>query len=535
MDPQTSRRAHRLEFAAPAGLRYPSTEMTRNRRMRIAARGIAVYLILLTLHLCGQVPPPLLVRARNRRIVGPAVYRDIHSDQYSSFPKETDKHAIVADTLQLRNGDTVSGILERISEAVAVLRSDLLPEPLRIPLKNIREIEFKDAAEGSSQRRYRAKAFFANGDSLRIDVTAYDGQRLTATADLSPECQMEAKHLLGIVFERDPRVLYQADFENGSSAAFKSTSGNWTVSRGAFGPSDQADWTGAYLRLRQEGHVRYRWTQSEEDNRGTEAWFAFFAQHHDHFAPGEAYQVRSSPFNVTLYRTIQNNAQHIATFGLRTRRNTRRLEVEYDSRTGLFRLKVDGEELTAGIFASPISQGEYVVLGAQGKRRFDDIVIEQLSEGVLPEKGQAADATDCVVLTNGDRLSGKLIALSEEKARMETEYSGTTTEIPFREISAVRFGGGGTVQGSGVRGQGSGSEGEVGETAEPPVVFFRNGDRLRGEVEEYDGGSLRLKSPCLGEVELDAKGVSSIDFGGDEMEGVPMPLTVGWEDRAWDS
>ena len=523
-----------MEFAArPVRLRYPNTKMTCKKTMRILTGWMATCLALLTVPVSGQIPVPLLHRARNRRIVGPAVYGDIRSGLYSPFPKETDKHAIVTDTLQLRNGDTVSGILQRISEAVAVLRSELLPEPLRIPLKNVRDIEFKDPAETSSERRYTAKAFFANGDSLRMDVTAYDGQRLTAAADLNPECQMEAKHLLGIAFERDARVLYQADFEDGSFADFKSTSGNWKVSRGTFGPSDQADWTGAHLKLRQEGHLRYKWTQSEEDNRGAEAWFLFFAQQDDHFAPGDAYQVRSSPFSVTLYRTIQNNAQHVATFGLRGRKNTRQLEVEHDSRTGLFRLKVDGEELTAGIFCSPIPRGEYVVLGAQGKHQFDNIVIEQLSEGVLPEEGDAADVKDCVLLTNGDRLSGKVLAISEGTAKLETGYFRTTTEIPLQAISAVRFGAGREAQREGGRGKGEGFEGEVGEAARLPVVFFRSEDRLRGEVGGYEGGRLRLRSPCLGDIELDAKCVSSIDFGGEEMEGIPTPMPAGWEGEGW--
>jgi hypothetical protein len=448
------------------------------------------------------------------------------------MPKETDNRGTVADTLQLRNGDTVSVTIEQISEGVATLRSELLSDRVRIALKNIDEIVFRDTQIDALRRQ--GKAFFANGDSLSVDVTGYDGALLTATTDFEPERQIERRHILGIVFERDARVMYRADFEDGGSAGFKSTSGEWTASRGTLGPSEETEWTGAYLKLRQEGRVRYRWTQSEEDNRGTEAWFSFFAGHFDHYAPGEAYQVRSSPFSVTLYRTIQNNAQHVATFGLRTRKNTRRFEVEYDSRTGMFLLKVDGEELTTGIFGSPIPRGEYVVLGAQAKHRFDDIVIEQVGEAVLPERGDAADARDCILLVNGDRLSGKVIALSDGKTQIETGYSREVTEAPLQEISAVRFGQMGGVQGSGAGGQGSGGEGEGGESAQLPVVFFRNGDRLSGEVVAYTGGFLRLRSPCIGELELDAKRVSSIDLGRSEHENAPVPQSIGWEGVVWD-
>ncbi|MDP2898901.1 MAG: hypothetical protein Q8Q12_20380 [bacterium] len=497
--------------------------------MRIAAGWIAIWLILSTFCLYGQafaarVPPP-----RRARLIARASPEEPYSAGYYPWPKNSEKQKTEWDTLHLRNEDKVSGTIERIAEGVAVLRSEFLAEPMRIPLKNVHEIGFKDRVEESSRRQ--AKVIFANGDSLSVDVTGYDGERLTVTTDFDPERRIGREYVSGIIFERDARVVYRADFEDGNSAGFKSTSGEWTASRGTFGPSEETEWTGAHLRLRQEGHVRYRWTQSEEDNRGTEAWLSFFARHFDHYAPGEAYQVRSSPFSVTLYRTIQNNAQHVATFGLSERKSTRRFEVEHDSRTGLFRLKVDGEELTAGVFASPIPRGEYVVLGAQAKHRFDDIVIEQVSEAVLPEEGDAADLKDCVLLTNGDRLSGKVIALSEGKARIETGYSGGTTEMPVTEISAVRFGG--SVET---------------ETAELPVVLFRNGDRLSAEVVGYAlpdpvaqasrlqtrmAGSLRVKSLCLGELELDVKSVSSVDFGGEEENAAPFPGS--WEPEAGDS
>ena len=538
-------------------LRYSSTKMTRDRMMRIAAGHIAIWLVLGTFCLSGpaiaaRVPPP-----RRARLIARASPEEPYSAGYYLWPKNSEKQKTEWDTLHLRNEDKVSGTIERIAEGVAVLRSEFLAEPMRIPLKNVHEIEFKDRVEESSRRqapaRVRAEAsapgegterassggrgerpgkvIFANGDSLSVDVTGYDREQLTVTTDFDGERRIGREYVSGIIFERDARVVYRADFEDGNSAGFKSTSGEWTASRGTFGPSEETEWTGAHLRLRQEGHVRYRWTQSEEDNRGTEAWLSFFARHFDHYAPGEAYQVRSSPFSVTLYRTIQNNAQHVATFGLSERKSTRRFEVEHDSRTGLFRLKVDGEELTAGVFASPIPRGEYVVLGAQAKHRFDDIVIEQVSEAVLPEERDAADLKDCVLLTNGDRLSGKVIALSEGKARIETGYSGGTTEMPVTEISAVRFGG--SVET---------------ETAELPVVLFRNGDRLSAEVVGYAlpdpvaqasrlqtrmAGSLRVKSLCLGELELDVKSVSSVDFGGEEENAAPFPGS--WEPEAGDS
>jgi hypothetical protein len=529
--------------------------MTRDRMMRIVAGWIAIWLVLSTFCLSGpaiaaRVPPP-----RRARLIARASPEEPYSAGYHPLPKNSEKQKTEWDTLHLRNEDKVSGTIERIAEGVAVLRSEVLHEPLRIPLKNVREVEFKDRAEESSPgpdavgsgtggggtgfqpvnhgqdaHATSAKVIFGNGDSLSVDVTGYDREQLTVTTDFDGERRIGREYVSGIIFERDARVVYRADFEDGNSAGFKSTSGEWTASRGTFGPSEETEWTGAHLRLRQEGHVRYRWTQSEEDNRGTEAWLSFFARHFDHYAPGEAYQVRSSPFSVTLYRTIQNNAQHVATFGLSERKSTRRFEVEHDSRTGLFRLKVDGEELTAGVFASPIPRGEYVVLGAQAKHRFDDIVIEQVSEAVLPEEGDAADAKDCVVVTNGDRLSGKVIALSERKARIETGYSGGTTEMPVTEISAVRFGG--SVET---------------ETAELPVVLFRNGDRLSAEVVGYAlpdpvaqasrlqtrmAGSLRVKSPCLGELELDVKSVSSVDFGGEEENAAPFPGS--WEPEAGD-
>lgn len=441
--------------------------------------------------------------ARRRQVVvnpafvqiGPVQSPSPYVGQFRRLPKE-ERQRIEADTAHLKNGDKVSGVIEGITDGSLFLGSELLPEAVKIPLKNVDNILFKDREESGFERDAWAVAL--NGDCFGVTLKGCEGGEVVAETDFSAACRIKREHLAGVVFRREPRVIYRADFEGGDSSGFKCSGRKWDVSDGRFGPSDDSSWSGAYLKLRQEGRMRYMWRASEEKGRGMQSWFMFFAQDPDHNAPGNAYQVRTSAHSVYLYRTVQNNTQHLATFNLPIRKNSSQFEVDYDSRSGVIRLKADGDELTAGVFASPISRGDYIILAGRAKHSFDDIVVEQLTDAVLPATGEEADGKDCVFLTNGDRLSGRIVLISEGKVRMETGYCREPLEVPLDEVSAVRF------------------SGAMAEDQELPVISLRNGDRLSGEVMWLEGGPLGLRSPYLGEIQVDVNDVASVVFPAEE-------------------
>ena len=414
------------------------------------------------------------------------------------LPKEKGPKLKV-DTAYLRNGDKLSGVVESISDGSLILRSESLPDAAKLPLENVRKLLFTDREQGTTEGE-DADALLVNGDSVNISVKRYDGKEVVAATSFSSEVRIQKEHVAGIVFGRRPRVVYEANFDGGDSCGFRSVVGDdWAVKDGRYGAlNSEGQRRGAYLLLPQEGHVAYTWTLSKQTGNLFDASFCFFAKRPDPEMPGDAYSVRISGMVVHLYRTIANNSQHVMNYPASGNRSSRTFEVDYDSRRGTIRLKLDGDELIAGQFASPLTRGKYIIVSARPGEGFDSITVRQAADGVPPSLGKEGNK-DCLRLANGDRLSGTVIRISEGKVRMETAYSTEPLELQETEVSSLRLG-----------------TASRDEAERLPAVLFRNEDRLSGQVVRLEERSLRVRTPYLGEIEMDVNDVASIIFPGEE-------------------
>ncbi len=472
--------------------------MATNRAWK-AALGTVCGAMLLFVSPCGRCEFQRAQRqvvARNAAINSPRMVRQefLPGTDFQFVPKEK-KRKVEHDTAYLRNGDKISGSVERISDGFVVVRSPLLAESARVPLKNVRTISLKNRGEVSPGRQ--AAAFFFNGDRLSVDLRGVEGGRVTLATDFAPQVVVRKDDLARIVFRREPAIVYEADFSDGDMCGFKSGMGSeWGVKQGALRALGNDGWDrGAYLKLRQEGHLRYTWKLAASAGSSPHSSLFFFAERPDPYQIGNAYQVLISGRGVNLYATVLNNSQHLASYMLSSDKASQNLELDYDSLTGEVSLKVDGQEVIAGEFTLPIGSGEYIVVSAPPRDGFDYIRVMRVADAVLPTAGEGEEGKDSVLLRNGDRLSGEVAQISEGKVRVKSSYSGEALDVPLDQISSFGFG-----------------RSAAKEAVQTPVVSFWNGDRLTGEVMRLDGNSLRLRSAYLGEIEVEASAVSDIVF-----------------------
>ncbi len=400
------------------------------------------------------------------------------------------------DTVWLRNGDKVSGEIQRISGGVAVLRSELLPEAMRIPLANMLRLLLKDR-QGSIFKG-GATVFLVNGDHLSVNLQALDEQEALAEVVFHDEVRIRREHLSGIVFLREPRLIYETDFASGDACGFESADHTWTVADGALRPSNSSRRVrGAYLRLPQEGHLKYSWRVSVEGRRSLHAALYVFAGAPDPYQPGNAYHVLVSGTGVNLYRTIRDNSQHMASSMLSSNKNSRLMELDYDSRSGIARVSVDGKEVIVGQFGSPLTSGEYLIAFSNARDSFEHIAVRQVTGPLVSSRGEKVEQEDCVFLMRGDRLSGKVTRVSDGKVRIETVYSAEPLEVPLEEISSVRFS-------------------RVEESAKTGLsrICLRNGDEMSGVVTRLEEGQFQVSSPLLGDQRMDSADVRDVLFPG---------------------
>jgi len=417
--------------------------------------------------------------------------------EYRFLPKSKREEA-KEDSAYLRNGDRLSGVVERIGDGFVFVRSGLLPEEAKVLLRNVRRISFKERVKESPKRQ--AMAVFVNGDRMSLDVHGYGEKNVVGATDFSDEVKVAKKHLAGIVFGHEPEVIYEADFEGGEMSGFKSAMGGaWGVKEGslrALGHQDGVQ-RGAYLKLRQEGHLRYTWRVIADSGTSQQTSLFFFAEGPDLYQIGNGYQVLISGRGVNLYTTILNNGQHVASYMLSSDKASRELELDYDSLTGEVSLKVDGREVIAGEFTSPIASGDYIIVSGHPGDGFDYVKVVRMGDAVLPLDEEAAEGKDFVLLRNGDRLSGELALISDGKMTVVSGYSAGPLEVPLEEVSSLSFG-----------------RAPEKEDADVPLISFRNGDELSGEVAGLEGSLLRVRTRYVGEVEVRVEAVEAIDFRG---------------------
>lgn len=421
-----------------------------------------------------------------------------YQGEFQLFPKGKQRPKMEEDTAYLRNGDRLSGVVEGISGGFLALRSELLTEALRIPLGNVRRVLLKDKERSAFEGK--ARAIFARGDRLRINVKGYDGEELLAETAFSEEVRISKEHLSGILFRHEPRVIYKADFEEGGLCGFEAVGGTWHVQNGKLAPTsgDHPSPRRARLKVHQEGHLRYEWEVSAGPGLPIQARFFLFAQGPNPDMPGNAYWVQVSGRALYLYRAIQNNTQHVASVSLSSNKSARRFEVDYDSRSGTIRVSADGEQVIAGLFSSPIPYGEYIIVSAQRTEGFDNVVVRQVADALLPPAGEGGDEEELVCLVNGDRLTGEVILISEGNVRIKTGYASEPLDVSMEELSSLRFGGE-----------------TKSEDRELATIGFRNGDQLSGEIINLEEGRLRFGSPYLGDTDIDANDVSGVLFPGE--------------------
>lgn len=415
---------------------------------------------------------------------------------FRSLPTEGSKVEVKADTALLKNGDRVSGVIEGISEGRMVVRAESLPAAMRIPMENVSRIVFRDR-EGDDFEG-EAAAIFVNGDCLRVNLKGFDGEWALVETSFREEVRIRREHLAAIVFRRKPRIAYEADFSSGNACGFESAGNTWTVADGALrAPGSRDGGRGAYLRLRQEGHLKYTWRVSAGGRRSLHAALYVFAQIPDAYQPGNAYHVLISGTGLNLYRTARNNSQHVASLRLSSNKRSRLLELDYDPARGIARISVDGKEAIAGQFGSPIVSGEYLILHSQGGGGFEHIAVRRVTDPVLSTFEGKADTEDFAFLMKGDRLTGEVLGIWEGKVRIETDYSSEPLEVSVNEISSLRFG--------------RVKESEAGDLAR---VCLRNGDGISGEVVRLEDGRLRVTSPYLSHAEVDVEEVEAVVFPG---------------------
>ncbi|MEM9238243.1 MAG: hypothetical protein AAGB14_15835, partial [Verrucomicrobiota bacterium] len=185
-------------------------------------------------------------------------------------------------------------------------------------------------------------------------------------------------------------------------------------------------------------------------------------------------------------------------------------EIRCDRKKGGIALFVNGEfsmqwnidpqeeDEEKGGYAAPGSGIGFQMLGSDVPIRISDIIVAEWNGMPDSARSLQSDEFDVVLLTNGtDRFSGKVSSIENGAAKLEGRYA--PLEIPMEEIAEIHFARDGLEEPEETRDRQS-------------RTHFQPLGRLSGIAGVTTAETMKLRSPLLGEIDLDLSSAVIIEF-----------------------
>jgi small nuclear ribonucleoprotein (snRNP)-like protein len=340
------------------------------------------------------------------------------------------------DVIHLLNGDKITGSIKRLDGNALIVAADLVDGDVRVPIKNIGLTLFRTAEDGPSGLADRL--VFPNGDRLSVTVDGIQDGVLSGTTVAGQSLAVKTDWLTGVIFERKPFVVYENDFEADDLKGLKPVSGQWVIEDGVFTQKERnASFSNATIEVLQDGRFEYEWVA--DLLAGYSYGFYFFASDGETVNGGNSYLIMAQGNSIYLYKVQDDNQQYYATHRLAKRDKRSRFVLDYDPANGQLTLDVDGENVFNYRDGDPITTGRFVILRVDNVGSFDDISVRRLGGGRILATEAKARGSDIVCLANSDEVSGSVLSVNPETVVMRTEYDVEPVDIVRDYVSSVTF------------------------------------------------------------------------------------------------
>jgi len=390
------------------------------------------------------------------------------------------------------NGDKLSGTVKAVSDGKLSFRLDLADETAEFPIHNLSELTFAGPPDQPAQRS--DVIYLRDGSYLSASVTGLSGDAVEAVTPFGQAITVPKEKIAGIGFYRPDDVLFQSDFSSKAAMGLTAVLGSWDVETGRLVQESPIAFCRAYVRVVQAGAVRYEWTMNL--SRSSIGGICFYAARCDTRFGDSAYMVTIRGKQAYLYKIIGEARHQGKREQIKSSQSLVRFKVQYDPRTGDIVLWADDNILMRLNDPRPLQHAEYVLLHTEGRAVFDDLKITHLVGGI---EGIAASAgLDTVFLSNGDRISGEVRAISGDVV-LRNSYTTTETLIPRDKVRSIVF---------------ASSDPDVAadEAAILPEISFWNGDVVFGHIAALDDQTVALATSFAPELILARSNLRAITF-----------------------
>jgi len=398
---------------------------------------------------------------------------------------------IAQDSAKFVNGDHLTGTIEAIEQGKASFSLDLIGEKVEFPLENFSRISFTGPPSSPPERS--DTIYLRDGSYLTATVAALSPDVVEGETLSGQEITIPRSRIAGIGFYRPDDVLFENDFSHRGEMGFVPVTGGWKVEKGQLVQASPVPFCRAYVRRLQAGMMRYEWTTDASMSYNT--GLLFFASTYNTRFGQSGYMVALRGKDVYFYKIIGERRYHGRKERVKSPGSLVRLRADYDPRSGEIVLWTGNDVLMRLFDSNPIPRGEYVLLHTEGKGAFDDVRISHLVgtiDALTPE-----EKLDTVLLSNGDRVSGQVVEISEH-ILLKNPYAPGETPIDRRRVRSIAFA--------------ASHQGPPPEATAPPRISLWNGDLIFGTLVSMDDRDLTLKPSFVEHLVIARASLRTITF-----------------------
>jgi len=251
------------------------------------------------------------------------------------------------------------------------------------------------------------------------------------------QVEISVADVAAIGFYRKEETLAEEGFASGLPPTMRFEGGRWCIQNGwLLQTISQATESFASLPLSQTGVVAYEWTVNTTVGRSTGL---YFMASDPGLSQKRAYFVRVLRNYVYLYLCTDNQEVYCGSYRISLYRSRNEVSLTCDSDRGLIEMRIDGSPVGRWSSSVPIKMGKYVILRADGRAAFDDFRIVQKAGAARPDvKGEREEGT-ILRLVNGDKILGKMTGISDSLVSFSLGEGQPAFDLEKDRLLYVRF------------------------------------------------------------------------------------------------
>lgn len=350
------------------------------------------------------------------------------------------------DTVELSNGDTLTGIIQSLDQGIVRLRSPLAYAPLEIKSGAISRMAFSEDAKGNPAHTERLT--LSNNDVIPCKVLSMDKEQLHISTWYAGKFSIPRTNILALQFGLTQEKTVFAGKNDPSK--WSKRDGSWSFS----GTTYTASGTGTLaqkLDMPENVRINFDFAWKESPNFA----FRFCGENDSPTTKQDTYELlfNSAGMQIRRYENSKQPAAPIANIAIKPSsiaNHKVNIDLRVNRAEGLVSLYVDSKLI--GTWPDPFttSKGNHIIFNNRTTRKtsciISNIKVTGLNDGSLPRHREktAIVESDVLIDSEGEKISGSLTSISADDTNKRTitldvKHSTTPLRVPDRRISALLF------------------------------------------------------------------------------------------------